>query len=181
MNWFSAIQTLLIVHLIFFSLLIFWSEHLLLIPRFGNQNSFVIKASNYSDVSMIWCLCNLFSSGWVPILTSALGWIMKSIVGLLSDSVLHIQSPCEFFPWYLMSSVNCILCLANHALLSSLFYVLLKFVVYVPKMPLWVEPMPSLNRVNPKVFMSHTLLVFCQIKFQHYNLSKARSEWNVMH
>ena len=68
-----------------------------------------------------------------------------------------------------MPLVNCILCFVNHALLSSLCYLLLKFVVYVPKMPRWVEPMPSLICVNPKVFTSHTLLVFHQIKFQHYN------------
>jgi hypothetical protein len=59
--------------------------------------------------------------------------------------------------------------LANHALLSGLCYLLLKLVVYVSKKPLWVEHMPSLNCVNSKVFTSHTLLVFCQIKFQHYN------------
>ena len=39
---------------------------------------------------------------------------------------------------------------------------LLRFVVYVPKMPLWVEPMPSILCVNSKVFTSHTRLVFCQ-------------------
>ena len=48
------------------------------------------------------------SSKWVPILTSAPLWITRSIVGLLTDSVLHIQSPCEFFPWYIMPLVNCI-------------------------------------------------------------------------
>ena len=94
---------------------------------------------------------------------------IKSFVGLLSDSVLHIWSPCEFFPWYIMPLLSCILGLANHALLSSWWYLLLKLVVYVSPMPRWVEPMPSLICVNSKVFTSHTLLVFCQIKFQHYN------------
>ena len=41
--------------------------------------------------------------------------------------------------------------------------------VYAPKMPRWVEPMPSPKRMSPKVFASHTLLLLCQIKFQHYN------------
>ena len=63
-----------------------------------------------------------------------------------------------------MPLLSCILCLANHALLSGLCYLLLKLVVYVSKKPLWVEHMPSLNRVNPKVFTSHTHLVFHQVK-----------------
>ena len=69
----------------------------------------------------------------------------------------------------MMPLLSCILCLANHALLSGLCYLLWKLVVYVSKKPLWVEHMPSLNRVNPKVFTSHTLLVLHQIKFQHCN------------
>ena len=44
-----------------------------------------------------------------------------------------------------MPLVNCILCFVNNALLSSLCYLLLKFAVYVPKMPLWVEPIPALK------------------------------------
>ena len=75
-----------------------------------------------------------------------------------------------------MPLLSCILCLANHALLSGLCYLLLKLVVYVSKKPLWVEHMPSLNRVNPKVFTSHTLLVLRQIKFQHCNLIE-REKW----
>ena len=75
-----------------------------------------------------------------------------------------------------MPLLSCILRLANHTLLSDLCYLLLKLVVYVSKKPLWVEHMPSLNRVNPKVFTSHTLLVLCQIKFQHCNLI-AREKW----
>jgi hypothetical protein len=38
-----------------------------------------------------------------------------------------------------------------------------------------------LIRDNSKVFTCHTLLVFYQIKFQHYNFIKAGSEWNVIH
>ena len=40
----------------------------------------------------------------------------------------------------------------------------MKFVVYVRKMPGWVEPMPSLICVNSEVFTSHTHLVFHQVK-----------------
>ena len=123
-------------------------------------------------IELVSCFYNLISlhsssSSWVPILVSDPLWTTKSFVGLLSDSVLHIWSPCEFFPWYIMPLLSCILCLANHALLSGLCYLLLKLVVYVSKKPLWVEHMPSLNRVNPKVFTSLTLLVLHQIKFQH--------------
>ena len=41
--------------------------------------------------------------------------------------------------------------------------------VYFSKKPLWVEHMPSLNRVNPKVFTSHTILVFLLDNFLLYN------------
>ena len=69
-----------------------------------------------------------------------------------------------------MPLLSCILCLANHALLSGLCYLLLKLVVYVSKKPLWVEHMPSLNRVNPKVFTSHTYLVLHQVKLSTTNV-----------
>ena len=75
-----------------------------------------------------------------------------------------------------MPLLSCILCLANHTLLSGLCYLLLKLVVYVSKKPLRVEHMLSLDRVNPKVFTSHTLLVLRQIKFQHCNLIE-REKW----
>ena len=126
-------------------------------------------------IELVSCFYNLISlhsssSSWVPILVSDPLWTIKSFVGLLSDSVLHIWSPCEFFPWYIMPLLSCFLCLANHALLSGLCYLLLKLVVYVSKKPLWVEHMPSLNRVNPKVFTNHTLLVPRQIKFSTLQL-----------
>ena len=73
-----------------------------------------------------------------------------------------------------MPLLSCILCLANHALLSGLCYLLLKIVVYVSKRPLRVEHMLSLDRVNPKVFTSHTLLVLRQITFQHYNFDNEK-------
>ena len=36
--------------------------------------------------------------------------------------------------------------------------------VYVPKVPQWVGPMPSLIGVNSEVFTSHTHLVFHHVK-----------------
>jgi hypothetical protein len=42
------------------------------------------------------------------------------------------------------------LLIVNHALLLSWCYMLWKLVVYVPKIPLRVEPMPSLIRMNSK-------------------------------
>ena len=51
-----------------------------------------------------------------------------------------------------MPLVNCIHCFVDRALHLSLCYLLLKFVVYLSTMPRWVEPMPSLICVNPRVF-----------------------------
>ena len=51
-----------------------------------------------------------------------------------------------------MHLVNCIPALVNHTLLPGLSYLLVKFVVYVPKMPLWVESMSSLNLCEPGNF-----------------------------
>ena len=75
----------------------------------------------------------------------------------------------KFFPRYIMPLVIVSSPFVNHALLSSLCCLLLKFVVYAPKMPLWVEPMPPLIRLNLRVLASLTLLVFCQITFRPYN------------
>ena len=77
-----------------------------------------------------------------------------------------------------MPLLSCILCLANHALLSGLCYLLLKLVVYVSKKPLWVEHMPSLNRVNPKDFTSHTYLVLHQVKLSTTNAITERKTRN---
>ena len=41
---------------------------------------------------------------------------------------------------------------------------------YVPKMPRWVEPMPSLICVNPKDFAGHTYLVLHQVKLSTTNV-----------
>ena len=63
-----------------------------------------------------------------------------------------------------MPLLSCILCLANHALLSGLCYLLLKLVVYVSKKPLRVEINAFPNLCEPKSFTSHTHLVFHQVK-----------------
>ena len=73
-----------------------------------------------------------------------------------------------------MPLLSCILCLANHALLSGLCCLLLKLVVYVSKMPRWVEPMPSLICVNSEVFTSRTHLVFHQVKLSTLMLLSKR-------
>ena len=46
----------------------------------------------------------------------------------------------------------------------------LKFVLYVPKMPRWVEPTHSLICVNPKDFTGHTYLVLRQVKLSTTNV-----------
>ena len=50
-----------------------------------------------------------------------------------------------------------------------------EIVVYAPKMPRWVEPMPSILCVNSRVFTSHTRLVFGQV-IQHYNFFE-KEKW----
>ena len=49
------------------------------------------------------------------------------------------------------------------------FFLLMKFVVYVPKMPLWVESMSSLNPRELESYAGYTLPAFRQVKFQRYN------------
>ena len=77
-----------------------------------------------------------------------------------------------------MPLVNCILCFVNHVLLSSLYYLLLKFVVYISKIPQWVEPTPSLICVNPKDFTGHTYLVLHQVKLSTTNVIFEKREVN---
>ena len=77
-----------------------------------------------------------------------------------------------------MPLVNCILCFVNHALLSSLCNLLLKFVVYVSMMPRWVEPMPSLIYVNLKDFTGNTYLVLHQVKLSTTNVIFEKREVN---
>ena len=59
--------------------------------------------------------------------------------------------------------------LVNHTLLPGLSYLLVKFVIYVPKMPRWVESMSSLNPCELKSYAGYTLLAFRRVKFQRYN------------
>ena len=75
-----------------------------------------------------------------------------------------------------MPLVNWILAFVNNALLPSLSYSLLKFVVYVTKMPDGLNLCLPLIHENLKVFTIHTLPAFYQIEFQHYNFIKARGE-----
>ena len=77
-----------------------------------------------------------------------------------------------------MPLVNCILCFLKHTLLSSLRYLFSKCVVYTPKMPRWVEPMPSLICVNPKDFTGHTYLVLHQVKLSTTNVIFEKREVN---
>ena len=77
-----------------------------------------------------------------------------------------------------MPLLNCILCFVNHALLLSLCYLLLKFVVYLSTMPRWVEPMPSLIYVNPKDFTGNTYLVLHQVKLSTTNVIFEQREVN---
>ena len=105
-------------------------------------------------------------------LTSDPLWTTRSFVGFYLTNVLHIQSPCELFLGYIMPLVIVSLALVNHALLSSLSYLFLKFVVCVPKMARWVESMSSLNPCELEIYAGYTLVAFCQVKFQCYNFLK---------
>ena len=88
----------------------------------------------------------------------------------------------EFFPWYIMPLVNCIPCLLKHALLSILCYLFLKFVVYDPKMPRWVEPMPSPKPYEPESFRESYSSVVSPDKISTLQLHQKREvKWKVMH
>ena len=69
---------------------------------------------------------------------------------------------------------------------STMFYyqayvfLLLKFMAYVPKMPLWVETMPSLTCVNLKDFTSQTYLVLHHVKLSTTNVIFEKQEVNEM-
>ena len=80
------------------------------------------------------------------------------------------------FPWYIIPSVNCIICFDSDTLLLN-SYLLLGWCLYrFVKMPRWVELMPSIIRVNLRVLMSLTLLVLRQINLLHYNFFE-NEEW----
>ena len=80
-----------------------------------------------------------------------------------------------------MLLVNSILRFLKHALLPSLCYLFSKFMIYVPKMPRWVEPMPSLICVNSKVmriipyWLSSDKISILQLH------QEQEIQWKVMH
>src|SRR3990170_8867332 len=98
-------------------------------PSYRNSYFLCYLSIKLFRCSIIRCLCILSSSGCVPMLTSAPLLTVRPFVELLSDSALHIQQLCEFFLRYIMPLVICILCIVNHALLSSLGYLLLELMV----------------------------------------------------
>ena len=122
------IKPWLIVDLYRFNSIIFWLEHLLLIPWFGNHNSFVIKLWNYPDISIIRCLNTISSSGWASILTSNSLWSAICFGGLLSDRSYLFSNPWVLPPIHNAFGKLYPLLFASHALLSSLSYLLLEFV-----------------------------------------------------
>src|SRR3990170_4555864 len=92
-----------------------------------------------------------------------------SFIGLISDSILHIQTSYELFPWYLVPPVNCIICFDFDTLLSNSHPLLWLMVVWIHK----IIPMGCIYASaiceNPETSTSHTLLVLHQINFQHFN------------
>ena len=64
------------------------------------------------------------SSGWVPMLTSDPLWTIGSFVGFYPTVSFILNNLVSLFHGYIMPLVNCILCFVNHALLSSLYYLL---------------------------------------------------------
>jgi hypothetical protein len=120
-------------------------------------------------------LLHPFFPDWLLILISTPSWIARSIVGLLSDSVLNI--------WNLVSSslmqtpsVNWIICFDFDTLLSNSHPLLWLMVVWTRK----IAPMgciyTSAIRENPATPTSHTLLVLHQINLHHYKFLR---KWEV--
>ena len=111
----------------------------------------------------------LSSSGWVPMLTSDPLWTTGSFAEFFIRQRPSYSITLWAFPWIHNAFGKLYPLLSQPCSASSWWFLLLKLVVYISTITWWVEHMPSLKRVNPKVFTSHTLLVLCQIKFQHYN------------
>ena len=180
MSWFSAIQTFIDCPTKCFQLIHPWSERLLLILCFGNHNFFLFKhqtnqvilESDASAFFFLWVSTDTHISSvvdrpihcWIVIRQcpsySITLWVLPLIHNAFGKLYPLLGQPCSAF---------------------ELVYLLLKLVVYVTKMPDELNLCLPLIRENPKVFTSHTLPVFCQIKFQHYSFIKARGEWNDMH
>ena len=180
MSWFSAIQTFIDCPTKCFQLIHPWSERLLLILRFGNHNFFLFKHQTNqvileSDASAFFLPLSgyryshqlrcgspdpLLDFIWQCPSYSITLWVLPLIHSAFGKLYPLLGQPCSAF---------------------ELVYLLLKLVVYVTKMPDGLNLCLPLIRENPKVFTSHTLPVFYQIKFQHYSFIKARGEWNDMH
>ena len=75
-----------------------------------------------------------------------------------------------------MPLINCIPCFCQPCSTFKLVIFLMGFVVYVPKIPLWVESMPSLNPCELESYEGFTLLAFRQIKFQYYSFIKSQKQ-----
>ena len=80
------------------------------------------------------------------------------------------------FPWYILPSVNCIIYFDSDTLLLNSYLLLGWWLYRFVKMPRWVELMPSIIRVNPRVLMSLTLLVLRQINLLYFNFFENK-EW----
>ena len=86
------------------------------------------------------------------------------------------------FPRYIMPLVNCILSFWHpcSTIELELFTPEACGICFHDAPMGWTYTFPK-NHMNPKVFTSHTLLVFYQIIFYHTTSSNARSKWKVMH
>ena len=81
-----------------------------------------------------------------------------------------------------MPLVNCILSFLKHVVLLNWCYLFLKFVVYDPKMPRWVEPMPSPKPYEPESFRESYSSGILLDKISTLQLHQKREvKWKVMH
>ena len=79
-----------------------------------------------------------------------------------------------------MPLVNCILCFLNHALLRAGGITIEACGIFFhDTLTGWTYAF--LNMFELESFHESYTLVICQIKFQHYNFLKVRSEWLAMH
>ena len=104
------------------------------------------------------------SSGWVPMLTSDPLWTTGSFVEFFIRQRPSYSITLWAFPRIHNAFGKLYPLLCEPCSTFELVLFTPKFVVYVPKMPWWVEPTPSLIRVNPKDFTGHTYLVLHQVK-----------------
>ena len=145
-----------------FNLLIFWLEPLLLILRLQ------IIIPLYPSIESFRRFYKLMPLH--PLVHLIDYWYSRQLCRESPDPLLGCYPTVSFtskilwvFPWYIIPFVNCIFCFDFDTMLSNSYLLLGWWFYRFVKMPWWVEPMPSLIRVNPRVFTNHTLLVFCQI------------------